>query len=143
MKSGFGFVAALTSVVFLLSGCGGVSSSDKRFIAASMPTAFSVFRMYSGNGAAAGRQACLALIRTPFGDAQESVVLERGSGMTFDLSATRDGSDWDVTSDGAAPTADNSAVFRYLLVDCVSALQDKYRAEPGGEAPESRSPLHH
>lgn len=141
MKSGLGLVAALVSVVCMLSGCDGVSSSDRQFITASMPSAFSAFRMYGEEGAAAGRQACIATIHTPYGDAQESILLERGSGKTFDISATRDGLDWDVSSDGTAPTAEDSSMFRYLLVDCVSALQDKYQADPG-EVPETRSPLH-
>ena len=141
MKSGFWFATALASVVCMLSGCNRVSSSDKRFVAATMPPAFEDFRMYSGDGAAHGRQACLAMIRTPFGDAQESVVLQRGSGITFDVAATRDGGDWDISSDGAAPTSGTSAVFRFLVVDCVSALEDKYRAEPD-DAAAVRSPLH-
>jgi hypothetical protein len=141
MKSGFGLAAALASVVCLLSGCDGVSGPDKRFIAATMPPSFEAFRMYDGGGASAGRQACLATIRTPYGDAQESVVLERGSGITFDVSAARDGSSWEIRSDGSAPTEGNAAIFHALLVDCVSALQDKYFAEPPG-AVRGSSPLH-
>lgn len=125
----------------MLSGCDGVSGSDKRFVAATMPPAFDAFRMYGGDGAAAGRQACLATIRTPDGDAEETVLLERGSGMTFGLSATRDGADWDISADGTAPTARDSSVFRFLVVDCVSALEDKFQAE-AGDAALRRSPLH-
>lgn len=141
MKSGFGVATALASVICLLGGCDRISSSDERFIAATLPAAFDAFRMYSGEGDSAGRQACLATIRTPFGDAQESVVLERGSGMTFDVSAARDGLDWQISTDGAAPTARDSSMFRFLLVDCVSALQDKFQAEPGDDVA-VRSPLH-
>ena len=142
MKKGFRVAAALTSVVCVVSGCDGVSGSDRRFVAATMPSGFDAFRMYGASGASRGRQACLAMIRTPSGDdVQESVVLERGSGMAFDLSATRDGRGWDIRSDGVAPTAGNSAVFRELLVDCVSTLEDKYRAEPA-DMPGRRAPLH-
>jgi hypothetical protein len=130
MKKNFGFATALAAAVFTLSGCDGFSASDKQFVAASMPTSFESFRMYNEEGGAtAGRQACLAMIHTPVGVAQEHVVLERGSGMTFSISAARDGLNWDVSSDGGAPTDGNSAVFRYLVVACVSTLEDKFLAE--------------
>jgi len=142
MKSGFLFAAVLASIACLISGCDGVSRSDKRFVAATMPPAFDTFRMYSQGDPSSARQACMATIRTPFGDTREAVVLERGSGITFDIAATRDGLEWDVSSDGLAPTDIDSPVFRYLLVDCVSALQDKYRAEPAGVTNTTLSPLH-
>ncbi|PXW18419.1 hypothetical protein C7408_12119 [Paraburkholderia caballeronis] len=106
-----------------------------------MPDTFLSFRMYDSGGQSGRRQACTATIRTPQGDVNEVVVLERGSGMVFDVAATRDGSDWTITSEGTAPTDENSPVFRYLLVDCVSALEDKYRAEPYGYR-SRQSPLH-
>jgi len=130
MKNNFGFAMVLAVAVCTLSGCDGFSASDKQFVAASMPTSFESFRMYNEEGGAtAGRQACLAMIHTPVGVAQETAVLERGSGMTFSISAARDGLDWNVSSDGGPPTESNSAVFRYLVVSCVSTLEEKFLAQ--------------
>lgn len=144
MKSGSGLAAALVLalVACVLSGCDRLSRSDQQFVEATLPAAFDSFRMYSPGGASAGRQACTAGIRTAFGDVEETAVLERGSGITFDVSATRDGLTWDISSDGVAPTDADSPLFRFLLVDCASTLQDKYRAEPAG-ADKRTSPLHH
>jgi hypothetical protein len=134
--------SALAAFATLLNGCGNsVSHSDEEFVAATMPAQFEAFRMYnegwtpsspaSGRAASRSRQGCWAIIRAAQGETREAVILENVSGKTFDIDATRTATGWTVTSQGLAPESGDSAGFRQFVTNCVSAIQDKFRSEPG------------
>ncbi|RDJ97552.1 hypothetical protein [Paraburkholderia lacunae] len=133
----------LVALIGALAGCSnGVSDADVNFVAAAMPSQFESFRMYniaSDSGGPVGahahrpgrlQQGCEAIIRSASGHLRETVILESGSAQSFDLDAVRTSSGWTVTSDGLAPPSDNSGVFRTRFMNCVSAIEDKFRAEP-------------
>lgn len=134
---------ALAALVGNLAGCSsGVSDSDVKFIAAAMPPQFDSLRMYSAVPDSSGRsntdaqasaglrQGCVAIIRSGNGHTRETVILDSKSAGLFDLEVTRTSSGWSVTSDGLAPPSDNSAGLRIQFTNCVSAIEDKFRAEP-------------
>jgi hypothetical protein len=58
------------------------------------------------------------------------VILESKSAESFDLDVVRTSSGWTVTSDGLAPPIVNSTGLRTQFTNCVSAIEDKVRAEP-------------
>jgi hypothetical protein len=131
-------VAVLLGV---LTGCSdGISQSDVQFVVAGMPAQFQSLRMYHtvpddaaplGSSAAHAAvrllQGCEAILRLPGGEKREAVTL-----------AVRTADGWSVTSDGLSPPSDNPVAFRTQFTNCVSAIQDKYRAEPD-KAPFSAS----
>ena len=133
----------LAALVGALAGCSnGVSDSDVKFVAAGMPPQFESFRMYSAapdSGGPVGgyahpparlQQGCQAIIRSASGHFRESVILESKSAESFDLDVERTSSGWTVTSDGLAPPIVNSTGLRTQFTNCVSAIEDKFRAEP-------------
>jgi hypothetical protein len=133
----------LAALVGALPGCSnGVSDSDVKFVAAGMPPQFESFRMYSAapdsGGPVSGyahrparlQQGCQAIIRSAGDHFRESVILESEAAESFDLDVVRTASGWTVTSDGLAPPSDNSAGLRTQFTNCVSALEDKFRADP-------------
>lgn len=135
-------VIALGAFVALVAGCGdNISQSDVDFVATAIPTQFESFRMYSaavevshtaGEGAqprSGLHQGCEAIIHHAQGHVRESVVLDE-SGGAFDLDVMRSGDGWVVTSDGLSPPSGNTVAFRTQFTNCVSAIEDKYRAEP-------------
>ncbi|MGA7781210.1 MAG: hypothetical protein WCA85_26375 [Paraburkholderia sp.] len=72
----------------------------------------------------------MAIIRSQGRDVRETVILEDDPGASFDLDVARTFSGWHVTSDGLAPPSADSIAFRTQFTNCVSAVQDKYAAEP-------------
>jgi hypothetical protein len=83
-------------------------------------------------------QGCEAILRLPGGEKREAVTLGSDTAASFDLDAVRTADGWSVTSDGLSPPSDNPVAFRTQFTNCVSAIQDKYRAEPD-KAPFSAS----
>jgi hypothetical protein len=142
-------VAVLLGV---LTGCSdGISQSDVQFVVAGMPAQFQSLRMYHtvpddaaplGSSAAHAAvrllQGCEAILRLPGGEKREAVTLGSDTAASFDLDAVRTADGWSVTSDGLSPPSDNPVAFRTQFTNCVSAIQDKYRAEPD-KAPFSAS----
>ena len=84
----------------------------------------------SGHPSAGLLQGCEATLHTASGHTREAVILENGSTVSFDLEAVRTSNGWTVTSDGLAPPANNPVAFRTQFTNCVSAIEDKFRAEP-------------
>ncbi|MGF6725450.1 hypothetical protein P3T43_004828 [Paraburkholderia sp. GAS41] len=139
-------VARLKLVVLLgtLAGCSdGISQSDVQFVVAALPSQFVSLRMYHtapDNAPAFGssaprvpmrlQQGCEAILHLPGGDRREAVILDTGNDASFDLDAIRTADGWNVTSDGLAPPGDNPVAFRTRFTSCLSAIEDKYRAEP-------------
>jgi hypothetical protein len=76
------------------------------------------------------QQGCEAILRLPGGDKREAVILENSNDESFDLDAIRTADGWTVTSDGLSPPSNNPVAFRTQFTTCLSAIQDKYRAEP-------------
>jgi hypothetical protein len=58
------------------------------------------------------------------------VILDNESVEYFDLDVARTSSGWSVTTDGLAAPSDNSAGLRTQFTNCVTAINDKFRAEP-------------
>jgi hypothetical protein len=134
----------LVALVGALAGCSdGISQSDVQFVVSAMPSQFDSLRMYHtapDNAAPFGssashapvqlQQGCEAMLRVPGGEKREAVILESGTAASFDLDAIRTADGWSVSSDGLSPPSDNPVAFRTQLTNCVSAIEDKYRAEP-------------
>jgi hypothetical protein len=134
----------LMALVGALAGCSdGISQSDVQFVVSAMPSQFDSLRMYHtapDNAAPFGssaphapvqlKQGCEAMLRVPGGEKREAVILESGTTASFDLDAIRTADGWNVTSDGLSPPSDNPVAFRTQFTNCVSAIEDKYRAEP-------------
>jgi hypothetical protein len=134
----------LMALVGALAGCSdGISQSDVQFVVSAMPPQFDSLRMYHtapDNAAPFGssaphapvqlQQGCEAMLRVPGGEKREAVILESGTAASFDLDAIRTADGWNVTSDGLSPPSDNPVAFRTQFTNCVSAIEDKYRAEP-------------
>jgi hypothetical protein len=144
--SSTGRVSRLT--LLLLSGAlaacsDGISSSDVQFVVSAMPSQFQSLRMYHtapddaaplGSSAPRGpmklQQGCEAILHLPGGDKREAVILDSSTDDSFDLDAIRTADGWNVTSDGLSPASNNPVAFRTQFTNCLSAIQDKYRAEP-------------
>lgn len=138
------FVSLIVMVTIgALDGCGDeVSDADVAFVAAMTPAQFESLRMYnappdnvtSGAGylspPARLQQGCEAIIRSSSGPVREAVILESVSAASFDLDAVRKTDGWAVTSDDFAPPSANPVEFRSRFTSCVSAIQDKYLADP-------------
>lgn len=133
------FAGITAAVIFsTVTGCSdGISEADVAFVSAETPSQFESLRMYSaappsGNAHLPGRlhQGCMAIIRSQGRDVRETVILEDDPGASFDLDVARTFSGWHVTSDGLAPPSADSIAFRTQFTNCVSAVQDKYAAEP-------------
>jgi hypothetical protein len=136
---------ALAALIGILASCGdSISDSDVQFVASAMPSQFESLRMYHtapedaapfGSSARAHapvglQQGCEAILHVAGGEKREVVILDSGKAASFDLDAIRTSDGWNVTSDGLSPPSDNPVAFRTQLTNCVSAIQDKYRAEP-------------
>lgn len=133
----------LAALIGALVGCSdGIAEADVAFVVATLPSHFDSMRMYytaPDNVAPVGgaarpatglKQGCEAIIRTARGHAREVVILENGLPESFDLDAVRNSDGWTVTSDGLAPPSGNPVAFRTQFMSCVSAIEDKFRAEP-------------
>ncbi|WP_144155474.1 hypothetical protein [Paraburkholderia sp. BCC1885] len=143
-SKGQGSRLTLVALIGVLAGCSdGISQSDVQFVTSAMPPQFTSFRMYHtapdnaapfGNSGSHGpvrlQQGCEAILHLPGGDKRESVILDSGADDSFDLDAIRTADGWNVSSDGLSPPADNPVAFRTQFTNCVSAIQDKYQAEP-------------
>ena len=135
---------ALAVLIGALAGCSdGISESDVQFVVAGMPSQFQSMRMYhtvpddaAPFGSSAPhvalqlQQGCEAILRVAGGEKRVTVILDSGKAASFDLDAVRAADGWNVTSDGLSPPSDNPVAFRTQFTNCVSAIQDKYRAEP-------------
>jgi hypothetical protein len=142
----------LAVLIGALAGCSdNISPSDVQFVVAAMPSQFKSLRMYhtatdnvapfgsSGSHAPVQlQQGCEAMLRVPAGDKREAVILDSSTAASFDLEAVRTADGWNVTSDGLSPPSDNPVEFRTQFTNCVSAIEEKYRAEPD-KAPFSAS----
>ncbi|MGA3252308.1 MAG: hypothetical protein ABSD12_29830 [Paraburkholderia sp.] len=142
----------LAVLIGALAGCSdNISPSDVQFVVAAMPSQFKSLRMYHtapDNVAPFGssgphapvqlQQGCEAMLRVPAGDKREAVILDSSTAASFDLEAVRTADGWNVTSDGLSPPSDNPVEFRTQFTNCVSAIEEKYRAEPD-KAPFSAS----
>ncbi|MEM5313301.1 hypothetical protein [Paraburkholderia sp. JHI869] len=141
----WGDCARMTLVVFvgILAGCSnGISDSDIQFVTAAMPPQIDAFRMYGAvpqrdgssgtyaHGSAGLQQGCEAIIHSPGGNVHESVVLDSASAAYVELDVSRTPGGWSVTTDGLTAPSDNSVGLRTQFTNCLSAIQDKYRAEP-------------
>jgi hypothetical protein len=144
---------SLTFCVSLVTACSdNISQADVDFVSAGMPAQFQSLRMYGapldpdpGSSRLTmkqGRlhQACAAMLQTAHNPEREVVILENDSGKTFDLDATHTPEGWRVTSDGLNSPSADTVGFRTQFTNCISAIQEKYRAEPE-KAPFSRDPL--
>jgi hypothetical protein len=134
----------LVVLIGVLAGCSdGVSQADVQFVIAAMPSQFESLRMYHtapDNVAPFGssaphapvqlQQGCEAMLRVPGGEKREAVILDSGTAASFDLDAIRTADGWNVTSDGLSPPSDDPVTFRARFTNCMSAIEDKYRAEP-------------
>ena len=128
----------------VLAGCSdGISQLDEQFVIAALPSQFESLRMYhtapdtvapfgssAPHAAVRLQQGCEAILRLPGGEKREAVILDSATAPSFDLDAVRNADGWSVSSDGLSPPSDNPVAFRTQLTNCVSAIQDKYRAEP-------------
>ena len=134
----------LAVLIGALAGCSdGISQSDVQFVVSALPSQFESLRMYHtapDNAAPFGssaphapvrlQQGCEAILHLPGGDKREAVILDTGTDASFDLDAIRTADGWNVTSDGLSPPSDNPVAFRTQFTNCLSAIEDKYRAEP-------------
>jgi hypothetical protein len=134
----------LAVLIAVLAGCSdGISPADVQFVIAAMPSQFESLRMYHtapDNVAPFGssaphapvqlQQGCEAMLRVAGGEKREVVILDSGTAASFDLDAISTAYGWNVTSDGLSPPSDNPVEFRTQFTNCVSAIEDKYRAEP-------------